>query len=781
MAGSKLSKFDPPRPSVYTPFRRWFGDEGGRELDEFRALYEQVRRAHLASRWHDENMLGETAGQIIRAVRKDLGRSLSEPMVRALADVLIEILMLETHIFMTPTIDWNKANFSAAEFVELRQFLRRQQHFLDNQERIGTLLSETLTLIFASILRPLSALAEQSRFSVPLHAMLGDLNETVDKTIGTIISEHRIDAGLFSQLAETIYSNICAVSGVRPDQEISKPLLTADVSPLRDRDLLDVYLDNTPLLPFLTTAVPFALTRHKAHHWAVYGRTGHGKTQLLQALILEHLQEEEPQALIVIDSQGREGMLRKFEELEIFARDPDRLLVIDAEATPAPALNMFDVPRLDEAAEIEVVDLYTYIFSAIDADLTSRQSTAFSYIVRLMLAHPGATIMTLLELMEERVKSAEQSKFWPTIKTLDTVAQNYFANRFFTSATNQTKEQLAVRLYGLLRIKAIGRMFTAPENKLNLFQAMQDKKVVLISTAGLGEASSLFGRYMIALAMRAAFQRATVPESKRHPVLLFVDEAFDLMDSNINRILIQARKYGLFLRYATQQYEQISHDIRAAAAANTEVKLTGGLSASDCRTLAPDMRTTPEFLMGMTRVDRKYTEFACFVQNITPAALKLEVPFGVLEAAPRMDPANYEALRRGNRERFGTSGIVPPKPTVHPHDTTVTLVDYGTTHPCVLDSGAYMTVFPATDLVVENGVASFKLLGTAITGPVIRHVGLIGFSGEALRCPVIQLRIRVGAHEALEDCALNLPGTTLLIGRTFMAGRILVEPKDTRW
>ncbi len=46
------------------------------------------------------------------------------------------------------------------------------------------------------------------------------------------------------------------------------------------------------------------------------------------------------------------------------------------------------------------------------------QLVHYPLLARFSAATPGATIMTLLELMEEQVKSPEQSKFWPTILTL---------------------------------------------------------------------------------------------------------------------------------------------------------------------------------------------------------------------------------------------------------------------------------------------------------------------------------------------------------------------------
>ena len=76
----------------------------------------------------------------------------------------------------------------------------------------------------------------------------------------------------------------------------------------------------------------------------------------------------------------------------------DRLIVIDPEDVEyPPALNMFDtgnarapaIPELHrEQIEAGVIELYNYIFAAIAAEMTSRQSTAFAYVTRLMLVDP---------------------------------------------------------------------------------------------------------------------------------------------------------------------------------------------------------------------------------------------------------------------------------------------------------------------------------------------------------------------------------------------------------
>lgn len=49
------------------------------------------------------------------------------------------------------------------------------------------------------------------------------------------------------------------------------------------------------------------------------------------------------------------------------------------------------------------------------------------------------------------------------------------------------------------------------------------------------------------------------------------------------------------------------------------------------------------------------SEFGCFIKNHTPNAVRLTIPFGLIEDAPKMSPEEHKALRQRNRERYGTS------------------------------------------------------------------------------------------------------------------------------
>jgi Type IV secretion-system coupling protein DNA-binding domain len=444
------------------------------------------------------------------------------------------------------------------------------------------------------------------------------------------------------------------------------------------REIVRAYLGHTPLAHLFDAQVPFTFTdRQRYEHMHVIGGSGHGKTQLLQHLIFHDLSRDEPPALIVIDSQG--DMLRKIERLDLFAREPlaDRLVIIDPEDVEhPPALNMFDMSNARlagysrahrEQIEAGVIELYNYVFGALAAELTQKQGTAFAFVSRLMLTVPGATIHTLRELMEDDAPSIDRSPFADHIARLDPTAQAFFQNQFFTRAFAPTKQQIARRLYGVLQVPAFDRMFSAPTNKLDMFEAIQNGRIVLINTSKAqlkNDASALFGRYMIALAMRAVFERVAV--TKHDPAFLIVDEAAEYFDENLETLLSQARKYNMGVLFAHQHLDQLSPALRSSVAANTSIKLAGGISDRDARTLAADMRTLAEFISSTRKRDHS-TEFACYVRNMTESAVKLSIPFGTLEAAPRMSRDALADLLARNRERYA-AGPDTPRPAAADHD-----------------------------------------------------------------------------------------------------------------
>jgi len=561
------------------------------------------------------------------------------------------------------------------------QLMRGIETALD-APRIIDAIRQTFTDAFTELLRKThsSAFVEDitkdepaPMFTVPLYDMIRNPGQTVADIIKPFQSPEIQQRRLFTALREQLNRNLYEASGVdapAPERRLVHPW-QYEGTPC---EIVKAYLGYTPLQYIFDQQVPFPVTdERRFEHWHLIGGTGWGKSQTLQHIIMHDLMRPDPPGLVVIDSQG--DMLWKIQNLKIFADNPDRLIIIDPQY--APALNIFDMttdrlqgytPLIRETLEAGIVELYHYIFGAIASEMTSKQGTAFVFVVRLMLAIEGATLHTLLELMEDQSKTFRDSPFFAYTSKLDDTARTFFENQFFNKqAFGQTKQQLARRLYAILSVPAFSRSFAASKNKLDMFSALQSGKVVLVNTAKhllKSDASALFGRYMIAQVMAAAFERAA--HTERHPAFLIIDEAGDVFDENIDSLLVQARKYRLGVLFAHQHLQQLTPALRSSVASNTTIKFAGGVSDQDARALDADMRTTAQFITSM-RKHAKSTEFAAYIRNETPAALRLEVPFGTMEAAPRMTTEEHAELIRRNTERYSSrEQPKPPKPPPPP-------------------------------------------------------------------------------------------------------------------
>ncbi|HLH96801.1 MAG TPA: type IV secretory system conjugative DNA transfer family protein [Xanthobacteraceae bacterium] len=512
----------------------------------------------------------------------------------------------------------------------------------------------------------LTSTDEAERFATfPLVDVLPNPGPAVAALTHPFYSNKVDEIGLFADLRHQLERNLREATRAE-SRGSSEKLIPADKHKGTAREIVEAYLHHTPFHRLAYAPIPFTITdQQRYEHMHVVGGSGHGKTQLLQRLILHDLNREEPPALVIIDSQGE--MLRKIQHLSLFGdggRLADRIVVIDPEDVDyPPALNMFDMrparmqhysQAINEQIEASVIETFNYVFGSLAAELTSRQNTTFAFVTKLMLSVPGATIQTLRELFEDGATNIESSPFAKHIRTLDPTSQAYFANQFFTKSYAQTKHQIARRLYSVLQVPAFERMFASQRNRLDMFDALQAGSVVLVNTSKAllkTEASALFGRYMIARVISAAFERIALPSGKRNPAFLVVDEAAEYFDENLETLLSQARKFNVGVLFAHQHLDQLTPALRAAVAANTSIKLAGGVSDKDARALAPDMRTTSEFVADMKKLQRS-TEFACFVRNYTGSAVRLRIPFGALERAPRMTGTEHANMIAKNRDRY---------------------------------------------------------------------------------------------------------------------------------
>lgn len=408
------------------------------------------------------------------------------------------------------------------------------------------------------------------------------------------------------------------------------------------------YIAGTPLAK-LQKHAKFSLTGMDHKH--LVAGTGHGKTQTLQYLISRNLKEK--CSIVVIDSQNQ--LINNIAQLNI---PTERLVWIDpTDIEYPPALNLFDVgmDRINKYTPLEkertlnqIIELYDFVLGALLGDeLTAKQAVVFRYITRLMLNIEGATIHTLLDIM----KPQATQKYRQEIARLPATARSFFENEFDNRQFNETKEQVLRRLYGILENATFDRMMSHPRNRLDMFEAMNSGKIIIINTAQdflMQQGTRIFGRFMIAMIRQSVQERATIKNPV--PCYVYIDEFADYLtgtgEESVEAMLTQARKQNVSITLSHQYIGQLTPKLQQAIASNTGTKLAGGVSPSDARLLAPMLRTTDDFIMSQKR-----GQFATFSKGQTDEAVSLSIPFGVLEKLPKTK--DIKAVRQYMRDHYG--------------------------------------------------------------------------------------------------------------------------------
>ncbi|MCO4839133.1 MAG: hypothetical protein KC447_03320 [Rhodobacteraceae bacterium] len=403
------------------------------------------------------------------------------------------------------------------------------------------------------------------------------------------------DDGLFKPLVDQINENYHAENEIMP-------------TACKHDDYVWRYLKNTPLLPLADVDEMICL-QDRMYHTYLLGSSGSGKTNLIENIIAHDLQSDEDCCVIVIDSQTQ--LTEKLASLDI----PNTTHI-----TPKYdlALNLFDVGYEEmkgrgiegETLINKTVGLLSFVLEGMMwAEFTNPQRTIFQYVIQLVISIKGGNIYTFMDVLAD----GGHEQFANEISQLDENMQRFFAVDYPSSDYKRTREAIRRRMDGMLLNPTFRRLFSATENKIDMFEEMANQNLVLIDTNKpmLDDApSAFFGRLFIALILRASYRRFGTGTVTR-PVYLIVDEAHEYFDRSISDMLEQARKANIGLVVAHQSISQArgakgGSNITDPLMVNTATKLIWTSFREDAtkfagsmQVKAEDILNLPQFTFGM--------------------------------------------------------------------------------------------------------------------------------------------------------------------------------------
>lgn len=387
-----------------------------------------------------------------------------------------------------------------------------------------------------------------------------------------------------------------------------------------------------------STAPPFPFPQYRLNkkaqecHATVWGRTGSGKSKLLQAVFLQQLNKRHGVGLIephhdlsfdtlcYLVSKGFFKAEDSFDRLLYLDWGnggfiPFNILAEDGRSDPhSRALNALEA-MLRVWPELHDAPLFQTLFlSSLMALIANKLPITFLY---QLLADTDFRNQCLQRVDDPLVHQSFDS----FVKL----------GREQTQAAGSTLRRAFLLSFSPLARLTLGQ----PENWLNFRQIMDSGKSIIINLGNINdhETRKLLGAMLMVQLEQAALSRTDIPPSQRVPFTLLVDEwpSFAAQGETIGTILSQTRKFNLRLWLAAQSLSQVSSGRLTGALENCRLTVVFGLGRDSAEIQAKhigkaDPLVIKEEALTLTQhnqflgIGEQFEQWTSELQNLSPRA-----------------------------------------------------------------------------------------------------------------------------------------------------------------
>ncbi len=326
-------------------------------------------------------------------------------------------------------------------------------------------------------------------------------------------------------------------------------------------------------------------TDDRRRHMYAVGKTGMGKTTLLENMIVQDIRDGK--GVAVIDPHGdlAEKVLMK-----VPRERAEDVIYFDPGDTERPmAFNMLDyaTPEQKDFVVQETVGIFYKLFGEELIGPKFEHWTRNGILTLMEDKETGAVLFDLPRLFSER-EFAQQK----IAKVQDPVVKSFWQREMAQTSDFHKSEMLGyfISKFGrFITNEMMRNIIGQPKSAFDIRQVMDEGKILImnLSKGRMGEInSSLLGMIAVSKIQMAAMSRVDMPEDQRRDFYLYVDEFQNLTnEESIQSILSEARKYRLNLIIAHQYIAQLDEKVRDAVFGNVGTAVTFRVGADDAEYL----------------------------------------------------------------------------------------------------------------------------------------------------------------------------------------------------
>jgi len=387
-------------------------------------------------------------------------------------------------------------------------------------------------------------------------------------------------------------------------------------------------------------------TDDRRRHFYAVGKTGMGKTALMENMAIQDIQKGNGLAFVDPHGEAAEKLL----DFVPSNRVNDVVYFNPADLEYPVAFNVME--KVDVAHRHLVAGGLMGVFKKIWPDVWSaRMEYILNNCILALLEYPGATLLGVNRMLADNAfREKVVAKITdPVVKSFWTQEFARYTQRYEIEATAAIQNKVGQFISAPLIRNIIGQVKSA----IDMRKVMDDQKILILnlSKGRIGEdASRLLGALLITKIQLAAMERVKIPEEDRKDFYLYVDEFQNFATESFVNILSEARKYRLCLVLGHQYIAQMEETVRDAVFGNIGTLVSFRVGAEDAEYLEKEF--IPEFTAGDLVNLAKYNIY-----------LKLMIdgvagrPFSAETLPPFAQPkkSNEKKIIRVSRERYGNS------------------------------------------------------------------------------------------------------------------------------